>query len=157
MSLTGQWKDLKEWLTSLPSRLMKVSDEIEDEILQEAAAEARREILANEIVPPSKGGKGITLIESGTYVKSIGVYRNAEGIKYVGFPPEGVHRPSGLEWHKLWRYLRYGTARMPARPHIDTAMAKAYKKLPLKFKLRGFNLTKRVGAGYGPGKNAGPK
>ena len=156
--LFGDWDRAKTWVSTLAERARVAIVVSRDTALEEAALEARAEILSNQIQPPSKKSSGqrtgagdtmpytypaapknpTTLVDTGTYADAIGVYSTSDGTKYVGLPPSGVHSPSGLPWATLYRWLRFGTARMPPRPHIDTAAQRVFAKYGKKLRSMGF-------------------
>lgn len=120
----GNWEEAQKWLRTLMERAEKKAQIVIRDTLADGAKAAQAEIRSGAIKPPSKKKDGVTLIESGEYVDSIGVYKDKRtGNWYLGLP-EGDH-PSGVAWIDLWMWLRYGTATMPARPHIDTIFLQA--------------------------------
>ncbi|MCK4500854.1 hypothetical protein KAU11_10165 [Candidatus Babeliales bacterium] len=112
-----------------------------DSIYEIIAVEAKREIWAAEIRPISEKVKTnpslITLIETEQYVDAIGAYGRGRN-RYVGLPASGIHKESGLPWHKLFEYL-YAYGR---RPHIITAANKVLGsgKLRVELKKQGFKV-----------------
>jgi len=140
--LTGDWDAAMAWLESLEGRAYQRLLEVTNQFLDDVVAEAKREVMANEIQPPSKKA-GITLVDTTQYVEHFGRFqgRKAGGEfshNYAGLPPSGTHGPSGVPWDTIYRWLRYGTARMPPRPHIDTAFRRLLPTLPARFRAAGF-------------------
>lgn len=155
-TLFGDWNAVTKWMANAASKVAELAFTLDSEVLEEAAVEARAEILANQVMPPSQKSTGqapkdgsapysypanvgsqTTLVDTGTYADAIGVY-SAGKTKYVGLPPTGTHSPSGLSWDTLYKILRFGTARMPPRPHIDGAAQRVFGKWRKKLKTMGF-------------------
>jgi len=126
-----------KWMQRVADTAPEATEEVIEGILQDAAKIARADIDTNAIRPPSKKD-GTTLIDSGAYRRRVGVYSRDDGVRYVGLPPKGNHRPSRLPWKVIYDFITYGTAHTPARPHIEPAFQRSMKNLKKRIRQAGF-------------------
>lgn len=129
---------MKVYITNLSEKSIAQAALIVDAAMVEVADKAKAEILSNHINPPTIKKDGITLVDTGEYVEKIHSRRVSQRLWYIGLP-DGVHA-SGVSYRNMWMWLRYGTARMPARPHIDTAFGTALKIVIDRLRASGFKV-----------------
>lgn len=145
-----------DWTNRMADKVRVAADRAIRRMCEDAARAARQEIWENRIRPISKkrvtNPKLITLLDTASYVGAIQARTSRTGGWYVGVPQEGVHPPSGVNWVQLWKWLRFGTARMPARVHIDRAVKKVFKRAPEYFAKEGLAVRVR---GKAPSASAG--
>lgn len=160
MATRDPYKQVLRYLKNLPKRAVNSVTVIRNSLYETIAAEARKEIKANQISPASrkvsdaayaveyKTKTRTTLVESGDYVNSIKAYGRGKN-RYVGLPASGVHRPSGLSWANIFTILYEGRNGVrggrsaPARPHITTVATRIINKnLHVELAKAGFRVKK---------------
>jgi len=137
---TGDWKGPLRWIRMARAALAATAEAMMEEVTQNASKDlvARIQAQSLPLAPLSsrylafklmKGLDPRILIATGDYTKAMGSFRVSKWVWGVGLP-SGKHKPSRLTYAQLWEILEFGTALIPARPHVRPVARDAAEEIP---------------------------
>lgn len=148
------WTEALDWIRWAKDSLQATAEGMLKVIAEETADDLKTAIEAQTLplAPLSPGylawkaymGRDTRiLIAFGFYVWAITAFEMGKWVWAAGWQ-EAIHPPSGLPYSRLWAFLEYGTAKIPARPHVAPIAARALKKFPQLIRDSGFKYVGKV-------------